>query len=419
MKRHGKPARHRNVSLIPSKERAPNARRRPADTKPAKAAWEAFAVAPPGLESITLGELTALGVKGARAVEGGVEFQADQTTIYRANLHLRTASRVLVRLASFKAISFAELEERARKVPWDRVLARGGAFQLRVTCRKSRLYHSGGVAQRLARDLAARLEALPAGRGDVEADEASNDAQLFVVRFDHDRCTISADSSGAHLHLRGYRTHVTDAPMRENLAAALVLASGWEPGAPIADPFCGSGTIPIEAAMIAANIAPGRDRDFRFRQWPGYDEVAWQRILERAKAGERTPEQSIVGADRSAAAIRAAEGNARRAGVEAFTEFVQMDAREIEPAGSEPGFIVSNPPYGVRLGDRDEVRQLSREFGQVLASRFTGWRVGLLTGGPGTVPGVALEERFRTTNGGLPVRFMVGEVRPGGATRRT
>lgn len=375
-------------------------------------------MAPPGLESITLGELTDLGVKGARAVEGGVEFQADQTTLYRANLHLRTASRVLVRLATFKAISFAELEERARKVPWDRVLPRGGTFQLRVTCRKSRLYHSGGVAQRLARDLAERLDAHAVTRTVAEPDEDGDEGQLLVVRFDHDRCTISADSSGAHLHRRGYRTHVTGAPIRENLAAAMLLASGWQPGAPLADPFCGSGTIPIEAAMMAANIAPGRDRDFRFRQWPGYDDVAWQRILGRARSGERAPGRSIVGADRSVAAVRAAEGNARRAGVDQFTEFVQLDAREIEPDGPEPGFIVSNPPYGVRLGDREEVRRLSRDFGKVLVERFAGWRVGLLTGGPGTVPGVALEERFRTTNGGLPVRFMVGEVQPGGATRQ-
>src|SRR5688572_22790369 len=175
--------------------------------------FEAFAVAAPGLEEILETELTALGVKNSVVVDGGVEFSASLRTLYEANLHLRTASRVLVRLARFRALTFAELEKRAKRVPWETALKRGARVVLRVTCKKSRLYHSGAVAERLERDLVERLGAV-VGRtksdDDSATDTPADEAQLIVVRFDHDHCTISADSSGAHLHLRGYRTRVTE-----------------------------------------------------------------------------------------------------------------------------------------------------------------------------------------------------------------
>src|SRR5688572_16506996 len=210
--------------------------------------FDAFAVAAPGLEPLVAAELTGLGIAGANVVDGGVEFNASQKALFEANLHLRTASRVLVRLARFRALTFAELEKRAKRVPWESVVPRKAQVVLRVTCKKSRLYHSGAVAERLERDLVERLGAV-VGRtksdDDSATDTPADEAQLIVVRFDHDHCTISADSSGAHQHLRGYRTSVTEAPMRETLAAALLLASGWDRRSPLVDPFCGSGTIPI------------------------------------------------------------------------------------------------------------------------------------------------------------------------------
>src|SRR4030095_10938323 len=162
--------------------------------------YEAFAVAAPGLEAIVAAELAELKVKDARVMEGGVEFTASQKALYEANLHLRAASRVLVRLARFRAVSFAELERNARKVHWERILNRGDSVALRVTCRKSRLYHSDAAAERIERDLAERMGPValrPAPSDEGESPEPT--AQLIVVRLDHDRCTISADSSGAHL----------------------------------------------------------------------------------------------------------------------------------------------------------------------------------------------------------------------------
>jgi putative N6-adenine-specific DNA methylase len=387
----------------------------PARRKRTAETWDAFAVAAPGIEGVVASELEALGVNGGRVIDGGVEFTADRTTLYRANLHLRTASRVIVRLASFRAVSFAELEQRAKRVPWERVMSPGTTFHVRVTCRKSRLYHSGGVAQRLARDIQERLAGVLAagahGTGDSPEDDDGS-AQLFVVRMDHDRCTISADSSGALLHLRGYRTAVTGAPMRETLAASLILASGWTPAVPLLDPFCGTGTIPIEAALIATRRAPGRHRSFRFTEWPGHDEPAWQRIRTRARDSEVAPTGLVIAAsDQGANAIRAALANAERADVAGMISFTRQTVTNLVPPEGVPGWIITNPPYGVRLGDERDVRELYATFRDVLLTRFAGWRVGALLGPSRAAAALGLpDERLRTTNGGIAVRFMAGEV---------
>lgn len=388
----------------------------PASTPPrGKAAdsYDAFAVAAPGLEAILGAELEALGVKDAQVIDGGVEFRATRLKLYESNLQLRTASRVLVRLARFRAMSFAELEKQARLVPWERVLTRGQPVLLRVTCRKSRLYHSDAVAERIARDIAGRMDAraTTTQAGEEGETDTSSNAQLIVVRFDHDRCTVSADSSGAHLHQRGYRTSVTQAPMRETLAAALVISSGWDRISPFLDPFCGSGTTSIEAALMAGRIAPGRNRDFRFMQWPGFVKAEWERVRKSAiryETREQVP--SIRGSDRSAAAVRAATENARRAGVTGLVEFGKGDAEHVV-AGQGRGWVVSNPPYGVRLGDARETTRLMARFGQALRQRFGGWHVALLApGDPSRAAGFPLEATVRTTNGGLRVQVYTATV---------
>lgn len=373
---------------------------------------DAFAISAPGLERLVAGELTELGVRDSLVLEGGVEFAATQRQLYESNLHLRTASRIVVRLAKFRALTFAELEKRARRIPWERVIAHGDRVTLRVTCRKSRLYHSDAVAQRLARDLKERLGVdVGASRGDADDPESADEGQLIIVRFDHDHCTVSADSSGAHLHQRGYRTSVTEAPMRETLAAALVLASGWDQSSPFLDPFCGSGTIPIEAAMIAADVAPGRNRPFRFMQWPGYDAGLWQRTLTAAKAREKLAAATMIrGSDRSAAAIRAATDNAQRSGVGSVVQFERLDALRADPK-SPTGWLVTNPPYGVRLGDEAETHALMTAFARTLTQRFAGWRLALLA--PARferLAGIRLLAGPRTTNGGLRVQILTGVV---------
>ena len=374
--------------------------------------YDAFAVAAPGLEPLVAEELTGLGLKDLKPLDGGIEFHASRPQLYEANLHLRTASRIIVRLAEFKALTFADLERRAKRVPWERVIATGQAVTLRVTCRKSRLYHSDAVAERITRDLVERMDAdVSATREDGETDASTDDAQLIVVRFDRDRCTISADSSGAHLHQRGYRTSITQAPMRETLAAALVMASGWDQHAPLLDPFCGSGTIPIEAALIAAQVAPGRNRQFQFMHWPDYDAAEWKHVLARANGRVRQDATPFIGgSDRNAAALRASRENAERAGVIGMLRLEKADALALNDQRHE-GWIVSNPPYGVRLGDRAESKRLLSRFGQRLRDQFAGWHVAILAPtGSERLIGLPLQSRLETTNGGLRVQVLVGTV---------
>ena len=385
--------------------------------------FELFASTAPDLESIAAGELNTLGVKGRQGV-GGVSFGGDLDRIYQANLWLRTASRVVVRLGRFHASTFYELERRSKKIPWADFLPATGSVALRVTCRKSRLYHSDAVAERvlsaIARSAPRAIEMkTDSSVGDEDGDETASGSapeqpQLFIVRIVDDECEISADSSGALLHKRGYRQEVGKAPLRETLAAAMVLASGWKRGEPLLDPMCGSGTIPIEAALIARGAAPGLLRNFQFMNWPGFDSVLWNEMLERARRSMIDVSGDIRGTDRDAGAIQAATRNAERAGVSEAVKFsvaaLSASVATLEAAAAGNGWILTNPPYGVRVGESDELRNLYASLGTILKTKH-GWRLGMLTADPmlARQTGLPLRPRFSTSNGGIPVAFLASE----------
>jgi putative N6-adenine-specific DNA methylase len=372
----------------------------------------AFAVTAPGLEALCATELTALGLGGA-AEPGGVSWSGTLDTVARANLWLRTASRVLVRVAQFRAMSFFELERHARRIPWPRFVAAGAAVEFRVTCRKSRLYHSDAVAQRLAESVERAVSGArivrPTETAGQDESPATERRQLFVARFDHDRCTVSADSSGERLHMRGYRQQLAKAPLRETLAAAVLLGAGWSGETPLVDPMCGSGTIPIEAARMARRIAPGRDRSFAFLAWPEVDRRQWVSRVSEARDGELagTPVR-IEGYDRDEGAIAAARSNAERAGVGSDIEFGVQPLSALADA-PRPGLIAINPPYGVRIGEADGLRNLYAQIGNVQRTRRPGWTVALLAADPKLAgqTQLAFEERWRSSNGGIPVRLLV------------
>jgi putative N6-adenine-specific DNA methylase len=415
--------------------------------------FEFFASTAPGLESIAAGELKALGVKG-RQETGGVAFGGDLDRIYTTNLWLRTASRVVVRLGRFHASTFYELERRAKKIRWTDFLPATGSVKVRATCRKSRLYHSDAVAERV---LAAIARVAPpgidlqiaesspddgeeggkggagsgkreagsrTGDGDTDADEqttgkavpngdATDGSQRFVVRIVHDECEISADSSGELLHRRGYRTEVAKAPLRETLAAAMVLASGWRAGEPLIDPMCGSGTIPIEAALIARGTAPGMNRRFQFMNWPNFDEALWNQIVGEARSSVKNLPLDIRGSDRDAGAISAATRNAERAGVNADVRFAtsSLSASMAELGDiAVGGWILTNPPYGIRVGNQNDLRDLYASLGTSLRSKH-GWRIGVLTSDAALARQLRLplRSRFDSRNGGIPVSFLVSE----------
>ncbi|MEO6878966.1 MAG: THUMP domain-containing protein, partial [Gemmatimonadaceae bacterium] len=278
----------------------------------------AFAVTAPGLEMLCASELADLGIRGLPE-EGGVAWRGPIESVARANLWLRTASRVIVRVAEFKATAFFELEKQAKQIPWKRFVSSGARVDFRVTCHKSKLYHSDAVAQRFATAVEWNVKGVKAGKASEHDDDESAaiaDQQLFIVRFVRDMCMVSVDTSGALLHMRGYRQQLAKAPLRETLAAAVLFGAGWDGTTPLTDPMCGSGTIPIEAAQIARRMAPGRNRSFAFLKWPEVDKVKWKAIVTEAKSNElaRSP-VAIEGFDRDRGGIEASIANAERAGV--------------------------------------------------------------------------------------------------------
>lgn len=370
----------------------------------------------PGLEPVTVREIAALGLDAAIEESGVISLRGGRAAIYRLNLHLRTATRVLVRSSQFHAASFAELERRARDVPWELAVPVDRPLRLRVTCRKSRLYHSDAVAERIAlavrRRLGADVEWSSGGQGDTRGD-ALSDTQLVIVRLVRDRCTVSFDTSGAALHARGYREAVGRAPLRESLAAALLLAGEWPHDAPLVDPMCGSGTISIEAALMARRMAPGMHRGFAFQWWPDYDAPLWDGQRDAASAGELDAAPgSIVASDRDQGAVAATLANAERAGVAGDVVVRQAAISELDPAEGRAGWLVTNPPYGVRVGERGPLHALYGTLGNVLRERCAGWRAVLLTADPRLerATQLRLDERFRTRNGGIPVRCVVARV---------
>ena len=391
--------------------------------------FKAFASTGPGLESIAAGELKALGVRGQQEI-GGVAFSADLQRLYEANLWLRTATRVLVRLGSFHASTFYELERRAKQLPWAEFLPASGKVRLRVTCRKSKLYHSDAVGERVLSAIAGSASRAIEASEETDAEDADasetvdapdhesesgrESGQLFVVRLVNDECEVSADSSGELLHKRGYRQEIAKAPLRETIAAAMVLASGWKGNEPLLDPMCGSGTIPIEAALIARKIAPGLRRNFQFMDWSGFEAERWNRALEEARAAVTDFSGEIFGSDRDAGAVRASARNAERAGVSENVRFspeaVSGSIASIGDSARDSGWILTNPPYGVRVGESDDLRNLYAKLGSALKSK-PGWRLGVLTSDSALVrqTGLSLRPRFSTSNGGIPVSYFVSE----------
>lgn len=383
---------------------------------------ELFAATAPGLESVALGELKRLGVKG-KAEIGGVSYRGDLATLYATNLWLRTPGRIVARIARFHAGSFHELERRARHVPWGDFVSPDANVRVRVTCRKSRLYHSDAVAERILAAIAAAVRGTVRLAGESAADDSEADvmddagspAQLFIVRIVDDECEVSADSSGELLHRRGYRQEIAKAPLRETLAAAMVLASGWKPTEPLIDPLCGSGTILIEAAMLARGLAPGLQRRFAFMDWPGFLAQKWREILNSAQAAATTGlrQLELFGADRDKGAIEAARNNADRAGVgdtiRLAVQPVAVTLAELATA-ARSGWVLTNPPYGVRMGDSNGLRDLYAKLGTRLKSG-DGWRLGILTSDADLArrTGLPLRARFSTRNGGIPVAFFAQE----------
>ncbi len=357
--------------------------------------YEIFLVATPGLEAPLCAEARALGFD-AQMQPGGVTCHGGWPDIWRANLCLRGATRVLVRLGAFRAMHLAQLDKRARKFPWADHLRPDVPLRVEATCRSSRIYHAKAAQQRIERALHEELGATIASDAPV----------ALKVRIEDDLCTISVDTTGESLHKRGHKEAVGKAPMRETMAAMFLREMGFDGSQPVLDPMCGSGTFVIEAAEIAAGLMPGRSRHFAFEHLAGFDAAAWQGMRQGAAA--MAPALQFYGSDRDAGAIRMSTQNAERAGVAGWTRFACHSVSDMQRPEGAPGIVIVNPPYGARIGNKGPLFALHAAMGEALRSRFQGWRVGIVTseGGQAKATGLPLLPPGPiVAHGGLKIRL--------------
>lgn len=329
--------------------------------------FEIFLATAPGLESALQAEAREAGFPGATATPGGVAFLGHWPDVWRANLTLRGATRVLARIGQFRALHLAQLDKRARKFPWADTLRPDVAVRVEATCARSKIYHAGAATQRIETAL----------REDFGVPIAADAPITLKARIEDDLVTLSLDTSGESLHKRGHKEAVGKAPMRETLAALFLRQCGYTGTEPVVDPMCGSGTFVIEAAEIAARLLPGRDRSFAFERLATFDPVAWATL--RAATPPHPTALRFLGADRDAGAIRSSVENAARAGVSALTTFLTQSVSDFTPPEGPPGLVIVNPPWGARIGERKALFPLYGALGKTLLTRFTGWRVGLIT----------------------------------------
>ena len=330
--------------------------------------FEIFVATAPGLEATLGDEVRAAGFASPAVVEGGVVVRGGWPDVWRANLELRGATHVLARFASFRAMHLAQLDKRARRVPWGDILRRDVPFRVEASCRHSRIYHAGAAAQRIETAIREELGA-----------PVSDEAEVRIMaRIEDDLCTLSVDSSGESLHKRGHKEAVNRAPMRETMAALFLRQCGFDGDEPVLDPMCGSGTFVIEAAEVAVGLKPGRSRRFAFEQLATFDAAAWQQMRD-APGGAVPAGLRFYGSDRDAGAVSMSEANAARAGVAAVTTFAQRTIGELVVPDGPPGLVIINPPYGARIGDKRQLYSLHAAIGATLRDRFSGWRAGLVT----------------------------------------
>lgn len=379
-----------------------------------------FATAGRNLEGLVAAELRELGATDAAETHGGVHFSGDLELAYRVCLWSRLASRVLLVLGRFPSDTPAGLYEAARSIDWSEHLGLGETFAVDARVSHSRITHSQFAALKVKDAVADQFRDRLGRRPSVDPARPSVRINAYLNR---DEVTLSLDLSGDSLHRRGYRQAGGAAPLKENLAAAVLLRAGWaeiaREGRALVDPLCGSGTLPIEAAWLAGDVAPGILRTYwGFVGWAGHDEKIWRALMEEAvsrreRGLSRLPD--IRGYDHDPEAVRGAWSNVERAGLGGHLHIERRELRDCAPIGaSEPGLLVTNPPYGARLGTESDLPLLYRTLGEVLRERFLGWRASVLTGNPelGKRMGLRARRHHSLFNGPIECRLLHFEVTP-------
>jgi putative N6-adenine-specific DNA methylase len=370
--------------------------------------WTLFAACTPGLESILAHELRGLTDAVLTPVEGGVELPGDFLDAAGLCLWSRSPSGILVRLGKFKAKSLQQLYDEAKKLNWSPVVQPGQEVVVRATVKGSRIQRAENAARKL------ELAIHDALRGSRKSyGQRSRTPVTIILRIRGGDVTISADAVGQPLHRRGYRKATAKAPLRENLAAAMLIGAGWDPDEEaLADPMCGAGTFSIEAALLAQDLPPGRRLRPAVVEWPGFPRKGWAQLQQQIQGVATRLEHSIFSSDRDQGAIRAASSNADRAGVAKLLQFRNCSLSESWEDLPETGLVVVNPPYGQRIGEKGKIHGLYSHFGKALRNRYPGWRIAVVCPDKSLAGRLApgIEEITRFKNGGLPVGLYLGEL---------
>ena len=370
--------------------------------------------------AILMSELSDLGAKEVREQPAGVEFSADLATAYRICLWSRTANRLLLPLASFQADTPEALYEGVQGINWAEHFSQHATLAIDFVSRNSKIQHSQFGAQKVKDAIVDQFRAATGERPSVDVQRPDIRINVFLQR---DQATVYLDLSGDSLHMRGYRQTGGAAPLKENLAAAILLRAGWPQvaavGGALIDPMCGSGTLLIEAAMIAADIAPGLLRQrFGFLAWKKHDDALWHSLLgeaqqRREKGLEKIP--PIFGYDVHPKAIEFSQQNANAAGLDEYIRISKRDVAELQrPPSSETGLLVVNPPYGERLGERESLELLYQSLGERLKAEFGGWQAAVFTGNPelAKLMGIRAKKQHNMFNGALPCKLLRFDVQP-------
>jgi 23S rRNA (guanine2445-N2)-methyltransferase / 23S rRNA (guanine2069-N7)-methyltransferase len=386
-----------------------------------------FATCPKGLEYLLRDELIALGASDVREALAGVYFAGDLEIAYRACLWSRLASRILLPLAEFDAADGDALYAGVQSIDWSEHLASHATLAIDAVTGQSKLTHSQFIALRAKDAIVDQFRQRDGNRPDIDTDEPDVRINLRLRR---DRATVSIDLAGSPLHRRGWRELQGEAPLKENLAAAMLLRARWpemyKEGGALLDPMCGSGTLLIEGALMAADVAPGLRRDyFGFLGWHKHDIALWRRLLdearERADSGLRALRSCFFGSDSDARMVQTAKRNAQEAGVAGFFTLDKHDALHVSPPpGVERGLVITNPPYGERLGERGQMPALYRALGEMLRANFAGWRAAVLAGDEelGRAMPLRAEKRYALYNGALETVLLLFELHARSETPR-
>lgn len=329
-----------------------------------------------GLEAVLKREVYDLGYEITKVEDGRVTFEGDEEAVCRANIFLRTAERVMIQVGRFKATTFEELFQGIRNLPWEEYIPEDGKFWVKKASSINSKLFSPSDIQSIAKKAMVERMKQNYHKEWFKEDGASYPVRIFLLK---DEVTVALDTSGDSLHKRGYRTMTSKAPLTETLAASLIMLTPWRKDRILVDPFCGSGTFPIEAAMIAANIAPGMNRDFTAEEWTNLiDRKLWYECVKEAEDMiDTTVKVDIQGYDIDGDVIKAARENAKRAGVEHMIHFQQRAVADLSHP-KKYGFIITNPPYGERLEDKADLPELYTQIGQAY-QRLDSWSMFLIT----------------------------------------